>query len=65
MRKEAFLYQIGRTSINLNGKKKAYDEFIMAEYLSPNEDNVSIQEKKKLFNCRVEDVYIEANHKRK
>ena len=65
MRKEAFLYQIGRTSKYLNGKEKVYDEFIMAEYLSPNEDNMSIQEQKKLFNCRVEDVYIKANHKRK
>ena len=67
MRKEAFLYLIRKKenliSENAKGKKTVFDEFGMAEYLSPHEENVSIEEHKWLFSCRVKDVDIKANHK--
>ena len=67
VRKEAFLYLIGRKesriSENAKGKKIEYVELGMAEYLLPNEENMSIEEQKWLFSCRVEDVDVKANHK--
>ena len=35
----------------------------MAEYLSPNEEDMSIDDQKWLFKCRVEDVNVKANHR--
>ena len=67
MRKEAYLYPIrrklSRISENAKGKKIVYDEFGMAEYLSPRAENISVKEQKWLFSCRVEYVDIKANHK--
>ena len=67
VQKEAFLYlqkgKEGRNSENAKGKKITYDEFVMAEYLYPNEEGMSIDDKKWLFKCRVEDVNVKANHR--
>ena len=52
-----------RISENAKGKKIIYKEFDMAEYLSPNEEDMSIDEQKWIFNCKVEDIDIKANHK--
>ena len=67
VRKQAFLYLIerkeSRISENAEGKKIIYEEFVMAEYLSKNEEDMSIDEQKWLFNCKVEDIDFKANHK--
>ena len=67
VRKKAFLHLIGRkesrNSKNAKGKKITYEKFVMADYLSPNEEDMSIDEQKWLFNCKVEDIDIKANHK--
>ena len=34
----------------------------MPDYLSPNEEDLSIDEQKWIFNCRVEDIQIKGNH---
>ena len=33
----------------------------MAQYLKPNSDNLSVQERQFLFQCRVNDIYVRAN----
>ena len=67
VQKKAFLYlqerKESRNSDNAKGKKLSYSEFAMAEYLCPSEENFTINEQKWLFQCRVEDIDIKANHK--
>ena len=52
-----------RNSENAKGKKLSYTEFIMADYLNPNEEDLTIDEQKSLFKCRVEDIDVKANHR--
>ena len=35
----------------------------MPEYSSPNEEDLSIEEQKWIFKCRVEDIQIKGNHR--
>ena len=53
----------GRNSENAKGKKISYNEFVMAEYLSPNEEDMSIDDQKWLFKCRVKDVNVKVIHR--
>ena len=51
-----------RTSENAKGKKLTYKSLNMAEYLVPDSD-LSIEEKKWHFKCRVEDINVKANRR--
>ena len=53
----------GRSSEHDKVKHITYDEHIMPEYLSSNEDNMSIEDKKWLFKCRDEDLDIRGNQR--
>ena len=67
VRKNAFIYsqerKESRISENAKGKKIVYEEFAMSEYLSPNEEDLTIEEQKWLISCRVEDIHIKSNHR--
>ena len=52
-----------RKSDNAKGKQILYEEFEMADYLHPGDKDITIEEQKWLFKCRVEDVDIKGNHK--
>ena len=54
-----------RNSENSKGKLIKYDEFKMQEYLTNTEENMSIEEQKWIFKCRVEDMNIKANQRGK
>ena len=53
----------GRTSENAKGKPIEYTHLEMAEYLCASEEDISIEEKKWHFKCRVEDIEVKANHR--
>lgn len=53
----------GRNSDNAKGKMIKYTEFKEAEYLSPENEYLTIKEKKWMFKCRVEDIEIKGNHR--
>ena len=40
-----------------------YNELILSEYLSSNENDISIDERKWVFKCRIEDIDINTNRK--
>ena len=40
-----------------------YEDFSIAEYLNPSDENLSIEDKKWLFKCRVEDIEVKGNHR--
>ena len=65
--KKAFLYlkekKENRKSEHSKGKLLEYNYFEMAEYLCPQEENISIEEQKWLFKCRVEDMNIKGNNR--
>ena len=65
IRKKAFQYLVekkeSRISDNSRGKKIKYMSLEMAEYLSPEETDLSIDEKKWLLKCRIEDIDISEN----
>ena len=67
IQKKAFSYLLkkkeGRNSENAKGKKIIYEEFSIAEYLNPSDENLSIEDKKWLFKCRVEDIEVKGNHR--
>ena len=52
-----------RTSENAKGKLIIYEDFRMAEYLSPNTEQISIEERKWIFRCRVDDIDIKGNRR--
>ena len=52
-----------RTSENAKGKDLNYTQFKMADYLCPLDENISINEQKWLFKCRVEDIDVKANRR--
>ena len=52
-----------RTSDNRKGKHLKYTNLKMAEYLCPSNSDISIDEKKWLFKCRVDDLDLKANRK--
>ena len=62
---EAFAYLMfkknGRVSENAKGRHICYSELRMAEYLSPLNIDISIQDKKWLFKCRVDDMDVRGN----
>ena len=51
-----------RISDNAKGKDLNYSSLKMAEYLGPDSD-ISIDEKKWLFQCRMEDINVKANQR--
>ena len=53
----------GRISLNSKGKELRYSELAMAPYLSASDIEMSIDEKKWLYKCRIEDIDLEANRK--
>ena len=55
--------QQSRTSNHARGKELKYSELKMANYLCPSDVNISIDEKKWLFKCRVEDIEVKANRR--
>ena len=67
IRKKAFSYLLkkkeGRNSENAKGRHIKYEEFVIAEYLIPSDEVLSIEDKKWLFKCRVEDIEIKGNHR--
>ena len=52
-----------RTSENAKGKKLKYSELKMAEYLYSAEIDISTEERKWIFQCRVEDINVKGNRK--
>ena len=52
-----------RNSENSKGKLINYDEFKMADYLTNTEEDVTIEEQKWIFKCRVEDMKIKGNQR--
>ena len=52
-----------RISINSKGKNLKYSELSMAPYLCASEVKISIDEKKWLYKCRIEDIDIETNRR--
>ena len=52
-----------RTSENAKGKYLKYSELKMADYLCPSDENISIEEQKWLFKCRVDDIDVKANRR--
>ena len=53
----------GRNLENSKGKQIVYEELIMAEYLISTEEDISIEERKWIFKCRVEDIDIKGNQR--
>ena len=53
----------GRQFENAKGKKIIYTEFKLAEYLHLENEYLTVEEKKWLFKCRVEDIDIKGNHR--
>ena len=51
----------GRTSDHPKGKLIEYMDFTMAEYLSPNTEQILIEERKPIFRCRVDDIDFKEN----
>ena len=64
--KKAFLDLLkkkrSRQSENAKGKQIIYSEFQLQEYLSSDNEDLTIEEKKLMFKCRVEDIDIGGNH---
>ena len=61
-----YICQIGkkiRKSDHAKGKLLNYTEFELAEYISPKDENISIEKQKLLFCCRVEDINIKGNNR--
>ena len=52
-----------RTSVHAKGKAIEYSDLSMAEYLSPSELDISIDDKKWLFKCRTEDIDLSSNRR--
>ena len=51
----------GRISDHAKGKWIIYAEYKMPEYLRPNGEDISIEEWKWIFRCRVDDLDVKAN----
>ena len=64
---KAFQYLIEkreeRVSIHSKGKELRYSELSMAQYLCASDIDMSIDEKKWLYKCRIEDIDLEANRR--
>ena len=52
-----------RTSVHAKGKAIEYSDLSMAEYLSPSDLDISIDDKKWLFKCRTEDIDLSSNRR--
>jgi hypothetical protein len=67
VQKKAFQYLLekkaSRKSERAKGKYLEYNELILSEYLSSNENNLSIDERKWLLKCRIEDIDLNTNRK--
>ena len=65
VKKRSFSYLLtrkdGRNSENWNALK--YKDLYIAKYLDDNEEEISIQERYWLFNCRVNDIDIKEKHR--
>ena len=65
--KEAFNWllekKMSRKSANAKGKYLFYSELKMADYLAPSDIEASIEEKKWLFKCKVEDIDVKCNRR--
>ena len=53
----------GRNSDNAKGNKWKYQEFELPEYLGPDNEDMTIEEKKWMFRCRVADIDVKGNHR--
>ena len=51
-----------RQSERAKGKLNKYSEFQLPEYLCPNNQDLTTEEQKWLFKCRVDDVNVKGNH---
>ena len=64
---KAFIYLLekkeSRNSDHSKGKNLEYNDISMADYLCPSDIDISIEEKKWLFKCRIEDIDINANNR--
>ena len=67
VRKKAFSYLIkmknDRKSDNAKGKILEYENFCMPDYLCPTEEDITIEERKHLFKCRVDDLNVKGNQR--
>ena len=67
VKEKAFLFLLqkktDRKSDHAKGKQLFYEEFDMAEYLYPGEEQITIEERKWLFKCKVEDIEIRGNQR--
>ena len=65
--RKAFIYLIERKSSRnfdrAKGKHLEYDELNISDYLTPTENELSIDERKWVFKCRIEDIDINTNRK--
>ena len=52
-----------RQSEHAKGKQLNYIEFELQEYLSPNDEYLTIEEQKWIFKCRTEDLEIKGNQR--
>ena len=53
----------GRVSENAKGKHIKYEQYNIAYYLSAHEEDITIEDKKWIFKCRVEDINIKGNQR--
>ena len=60
---DLLLRKQSRQSEHAKGKQINYSNFQLPEYLSPNEEDLSIDDQKLIFNCRVENIQIKGNHR--
>ena len=51
-----------KTSEHAKGKEINYSEFELQDYLSPNYEDLTIEEQRWIFQCRVEYIDIKGNH---
>ena len=52
-----------RKSENAKGKQLNYTELKMADYLLPSDTDLTIEEKKWIFKCRIDDIDVRANRR--
>ena len=52
-----------RNLVHSKGRKIQYSDLLMAEYLSPSDVDISIDEKKWLFKVRTEDIDLKSNRR--
>ena len=51
------------TSDHAKEKLIEYEDFTMVKYLSPNKEQILIEERKYIFRCRVDDIDVKGNRR--